>query len=179
MEAYTTIIVAVIVALSTLGATFFSNQASAKKFEKELEKARATESRQRRWEVRSKPLLKLREELAVMASELDTLIVTTQEYIRHTSVEDSGGIAAQRIYDKWGKYKNSGDFLKTIHLQYDTDLIKAIDDVQNDYLLLFEYVLDYKSLKPGELKTFREISEKINEKTPLVQELINKKLEDL
>ena len=41
---------------------------SDNRFEKELKRAREAESRQRRWEVRSVPLLKAREELALIAT---------------------------------------------------------------------------------------------------------------
>ena len=46
-------------------------------------------------------------------------------------------------------------------------------------MLLFEYALDYKDLKPDELKTFREISRNTKNKIPEVQEAINKILEEL
>jgi len=180
VETWTTIIVALIVALSTLGAAFLGNKASEKRFEKELERAKKAESSQRRWEVRNKPLRKLSDELAIMASELDVLIATGQAQSKHNFTEGSKrDIAAQKIYDKWEKYRTSGDFLKTLHLQYDVELLEAVDAIKMQYLLLFEYALEYKQLKPDERKTFMETSEEINKKIPSTQDLINKRLEEL
>ena len=56
MEAWITVAVAFIVALSTLGATFIQNRHSAKRFERELERAREADYHQRRWEVRGEPI---------------------------------------------------------------------------------------------------------------------------
>lgn len=68
METWTTVWVALIVALSTLGATYLQNRQSNKRFEKELEQTREENRRKRRWEVRSVPLLKLRGQLGVMVT---------------------------------------------------------------------------------------------------------------
>jgi len=180
MEDWTTIIVAFIVALSTLGATFIQSCHSNKRFKIELGRAIDVEARNRRWEVRSKPLLELREELAIMASELDILIATGQEQSNQNFTEDSDrDIVVQQIYNKWEKYRTSGDFLKTLHLQYDEELLKAIDTIKREYLLLFEYALEFKQLKSDERKVFWGLSEKINRSTPSAQELINKRLEEL
>jgi len=148
--------------------------------EKQLQQQRKLDSHQWRRKVRSEPLLKLRDELALIASELDTLIAAGQAQSRQNHTEGSeNDIAIQQIYDKWEKYRTSGDFLKTLHLQYDAELLEAIDAIKRKYLLLFEYALEYQQLEADERRTFRELSEKISNTIPSVQELINKRLEEL
>jgi hypothetical protein len=58
MEAWVTVIVAFIVAASTLGATFLQNRHSSKRFERELKQQREIDYRQWKRNVRSEPLLK-------------------------------------------------------------------------------------------------------------------------
>lgn len=147
---------------------------------KQLKQQREADSRQWRRNIRSEPLLKLRDDLAIMASELDILIATSQAQSQQQFAKDSDKyIKLQQIYDKWEKYRTSGDFLKTLHLQYDVDLLKAVNTIKGDYLLLFEYALDYGQLKKDERKSFRELSEKISKAMPFAQEQICKRLEGL
>ncbi len=53
------------------------------RFEKELARAREENQQKRRWEVRSEPLLKLRTELAQMASKLDKLARSAHQLHTH------------------------------------------------------------------------------------------------
>jgi hypothetical protein len=170
----------IIIAFATFFTTKYQVSHSGIRFEKELNRQREIDARNRRWEVRSEPLLKLRDELAIMASELDILVATGQAQNKQNFTEGSErDIAAQKIYDKWEEYRTSGDFLKTLHLQCDVELLKAIDDIKSKYLSLFEYAIEYKQLEPDERISFRALRAEINNDIPLVQELINKRLEGL
>ena len=163
----TTIAIAIIVALSTLGATCLQNWWSNKRFQQRLDREKAIESQRRRREVRSEPLLKLRAELANMATKLHTLVANTQEKKQQQALED--------LRD----YMTSEDFLQASYLQYDKKLLKMVEGIQNKYLLLFEYALDFKDLKADERKSFRQIFQEVKARIPEVQELINKRLEEL
>jgi len=164
-------------ALSSL-LTFFITKMqvrhSDKRLEKELERAREADERQRRWEVRSKPLLKLRDELALMATKLQKLIINNMNQSVIINEKET-----QQVFEDWNNYMTSGEFLPTLYLQYDEELKKQFEGIEGDYLLLFEYALGYKNLKREELSTFREISQSIKNKILDAQELINKRLEEL
>ena len=164
-------------ALSSL-LTFFITKMqvrhSDKRLEKELERAREADYRQRRWEVRSESLLKLRAELALMATKLQKLIINTKNQSVLINKKET-----QQVFEDWNNYMTSGEFLPTLYLQYDEEFKKQFEGIEGDYLLLFEYALGYKNLKREELSTFREISQSIKNKILDAQELINKRLEEL
>jgi len=102
-----------------------------------------------------------------MATKLHTLVANTQEKKQQQALED--------LRD----YMTSEDFLQASYLQYDKKLLKMVEGIQNKYLLLFEYALDFKDLKADERKSFRQIFQEVKARIPEVQELINKRLEEL
>jgi len=163
-------------ALLTFFITKMQVRHSDTRLEKELERDRDADYHQRRWEVRGKPLLKLRDALAIMTTRLHTLVTNTQLPPNQSLITEK---EQQRALEDWRDYMTSGEFLLTLYLQYDEELKKRVEEIEGDYLLLFEYALDYKNLKTEELKAFREISRNIKNKIPEVQELINKRLEEL
>jgi len=166
-------------AISALSALFVTKKQikhSDRRFEKELERQREIDSHQWRRTVRSEPLLELRDKLAVMATKLHTLVTNTQLPRNQSAITDK---EQQQALEDWRDYMTSGEFLQTLHLQYDEELKKRVEEIEGDYMLLFEYALDYKNLKSAELGTFREISQSIKSKIPKVHELINKRLEEL
>jgi len=170
----------IIIALSTFFVTKMQVRHSDKRFEKELEKAREVDYRERRREVRGEPLLKLRDALAIMATKLNMLVIVTQMQHNQSDITEEGeNKELQWVVDDWKNYGTSGDFLQTLNLQYDAELLKLVEEIQGDYLLLFEYALDYKHLRAEELKEFRELFQKIKTSIPEVQSLINKRLEEL
>lgn len=105
MEAWITVAVALIVALSTLGATFIQNRHSDKRSEKELERAREVDKRERRWEVYGKPLRGLKTELTSMASKLDRLVKTA--YHSYGMATEQAKEEFERAQSDWYKYISS------------------------------------------------------------------------
>ena len=180
MDAWLTVAVALIVAFSTLGATWLQNRQSNKRFEKELQKAKDDAQRQRSWEVRSEPLLELRDELAVMATKLKKLVIDTraQHYRSNITEEENNKELAHAVEDLKGYLVNE-DFLQAINLQYDAELLQVVDNIISSYCVLFEYAQDYKSLKLDLLKEFRNRSKETETKTREAQEAIYKRLENL
>jgi len=180
MEAWTTVIVALIVALSTLGATFIQGWRSNRRFKIELGRAIDVDIRKRRWEVRSFPLLKLRDELANMACKYEKLVDAAKKLSRSPDIthEEEGKILAE-IIDEDTIYMTSGNLQQILNIQYDTEIITQVNNIRNTYLLLMEYGLKYHSLRETELKVFRDTSLTIETRIPEVQELINKRLEEL
>jgi len=147
---------------------------------RQLKQRNEIDSRQWQRKVRSEPLLKLRHELAQMATKLKMLVIDTRgQHYRSDITGEEKSKELERAVEDLKVYGTSGDFLLTLNLQYDTELIKLVENIEGSYMLLFEYALDYKDLKPDELKTFREISRNTKNKIPEVQEAINKILEEL
>ncbi len=164
---WTTVLVALIVALSTLGATFIGNRLSSKRFEMELTRQREVDKRQRKWIVRSEPLLKLRDELAVMATKQNRMII---------AVEEDDEKKLQEALDDWNNYEASGSGLYTLLKQYDTELYSQVWEIYENYIEHFKH---YKELKGAEReKAERSLGETWH-KVIGVQELINKRLEEL
>ena len=134
------------------------------------------DSQQWKRKVRSEPLLKFRDDLANIATKLHILVTKTQfQTGQLVATEDE----QKRALQEWRDYMTSGVFFPTLYIQYDTELIKRFEQIENTFMLLFEYALDFQKLKREELKGFREISQKINDIITEVQEMINKRLEAL
>jgi len=154
---------------------------SNRRFEKELEQIREENRRKRRWEVRGEPLLKLRAALALMATKLQILVTTTTQlqHNRSDSTEEEVNKEPQRAVDAYTEYMTSGDFLSPLYIQYDEELLELVKEIENGYLLSFDYALQFKQLKPEENREFRHTLQNTKDKIPKVQEVINKRLEEL
>lgn len=170
----------IVIVLSTYFTAKYQLIQSNKRFEKEQQIAIEKEQKQRRREVRSEPLLKLRGALSQMTTRLHKLVTDTQ--FSHNQSDISENIEnkeSHKALDDYKDYMTSVDFLPTLYLQYDKELINLLDHIESSYLLLFEYALDYRNLRPELQHDFREMSLKIKNEIAEVQELINKRLEEL
>ncbi len=168
-------------ALLTFFITKMQVSHSDKRLTKQLESAREADYRQRRREVRSEPLLKLKVQLAIMAAKQERMVDATRSWYGPigTAQKEETKKELQEAVDDWRDYGRKGDFLQTLFLQYDPELRELVERIASKYLLLREYALDYKNLRPEQLKEFRELSQEIKNRIPEVQELINKRLEEL
>ncbi len=151
-----------------------------KRFEGELAKAREEAQRQRRWEVRSEPLLKLRTELAVMATKLEKLAKRGNTFSPIKTREQTEEVLKQAVND-WNNYLE-GDYLeKVLYSQSDAEIVNRVREIRNEYLDTYDLVVtDRKGLSQTEFgKAARAAEEKTRPKVAEVQELINKRLEKL
>jgi len=170
METLTTVAIALIVALSTLSATFIQNRYSSKRFEKELKRAREVDDRQRRREVESEPLLKLRNELARMATKRDRLLASrdrAQASARKQHIdmtEEEAKRELQEAENDWNAYRSSENLPQILFLQYDTELRNKVEEIRRDSWF------DIHA---------REVRERNKARVIEVQSLINKLLEEL
>ncbi len=197
MEIWATVAIAFIVALSTLGATIIQNRHSAKRFEKEFERAIVTDHRQRRREVRSEPLLKLRNELAHMATKQDKLVTASSTYLDLFGSSDreeikEKGKELRDARNDWNTYLASGILKQILFLQYDEEVVSKVEEILKDYdkaYVFFEnywdrdldevFDNDLWKLRETELGEQRKVFERNRNKIIEVQELINKRLEEL
>jgi len=147
---------------------------------RQLEQQKEINAIEWRRKVRSEPLFSLRNELASMATKLKTLVIDTrgQHYRSHITEDEKNKELEQAVGDL-KVYLANGDFLQTLNLQYDVELLKSVEEIKSKYLVLFECALDYKRLRLNLRTEFNKLSQEIETKIPEVQELINKRLEDL
>ena len=157
-------------ALLTFFITKMQVNHSDKRFEKEHERAVVMYHRERRREVRGEPLLKLRAELARMA--------TTQNLVLSAA---RGGSADQlkKALDDWNNYRASGNLSQTLFLQYDVELFNKVNEIQEKYLAHYENIMQCNDLNEAEREEAVRPLEKIWPKVVEVQSLINKELEEL
>ena len=148
---------------------------------KQLEQQRELDTRQWRREFRGKPLLKLREELAKMANKQDKLVAAASR--QHTRIGGGTGEEAKKelqdAADDWNVYLTSGDFAQALLMQYDTNLVNQAKEIREDYQRSFFYHLYYQQMDEEKLSEAMKIIEKNLNKIVEVQELINKRLEEL
>jgi hypothetical protein len=178
MELWVTVVVAVIVALSTLGATLLQNRFSSKRFEKELERQREIDSHQWRRKVKSEPLIQLRKELTIMAYKYRNSIRNIHKC--SPKFDDRRPTPEQIVILKeMDDYAVSEKFLQAVYVQHDTDLITAVEQLRDSFIELSESASLYDRLPAEERDEHEELFEKIEKQIPEVQELINKRLEEL
>ena len=171
---------------------------SGKRLERQLEAQRETDSKERRWQVRSQPLLELRAELARMAFKQHRLAeVSHQQYTvgrlyawsKNNIMEEQLQQALQKAVSNWEIYEDSGDLQRALFMQYDHELICKVEEILNLYQSVYLRVKSRsnawvpRDAQPQSDEAFvSENRSKISEaevKITEVQELINKRLEEL
>jgi len=179
-------IVALVLGTSAVSAllTFFITKMqvshSDKRFEKELERAREVDKRKRRWEVGSKPLLKLRDALANMAVKQDKVVRSAHKlHARLGMTEEEAEKQLQESADDINAYIASGEFMLTLFMQDDKEIIDKIEKIIKDYRLSFFYGVNFKDYKGTELSEAMKVFERNKARIMEVQSLINKRLEEL
>jgi len=170
----------IIIALATFFATKIQIAHSDKRLEKELERSKEVDYRQRRWVVRSEPLLKLRNELARMAFKQDRTVASAHKL--HTNLdmtEDEVNKQLKESADDINAYLASGEFRMTLFMQYDKDLIDKVEEIIKDYRSSYIDAIYHKELKARELGEAMKVLEKNKARIIETQSLINKRLEEL
>lgn len=179
MEPWITVLVAVIVALSTLGATWLQNKHSRKRFEKELEQQREMDSRQWRRKVRSEPLLELRTELANMASKLDKFVKLA--YHSHGMATEQVKEEFERAKNDWDSYLASDHLSQALFILDDQEIIDLVKKARDEYLDSYDELTFYREeLTAVEIGQYaRAPEEKIRSEIINIQALIYERLKEL
>ena len=163
---------------------------SDKRFEKELERAREIDFKERRREVRSQPLLKLKGELALMASKQDVLARAAHAlhiYRGNTAVDiDIFKVIVKQVVEAaedLSKYNREGELHRTLFLLDDAELVDRVEQVSTDYSQLFQkamkWIQDSKEPDIEELKGAIDSLERNKTRIIDIQLLINKRLEEM
>jgi len=153
---------------------------SDKRLEKELARAREENQQKRRWEVRGQPLLELRAELARMGNKQDKLVSAAhRQLVVIGGTEEERKKELQGAVDDWNDYMASGDYGQTLFMQYDIELINKAVEILKDYQESYFSAVYYKQASAEELKKSMKVFERNKVRIIEVQELINKRLEEL
>ena len=167
-------------ALLTFCITKMQVRHSDQRLEKELQRQREAASKQRRWEVRSVPLLKLREELAYMAAIQNEVVGAARR--EHDSIGDAKQQAWTRLkeaMDDWDAYRTKGNLLKSKFLQYDKELFTKVTDITENYIKAYESISKAEELEIAKVENAARDAKQVWPKVIEIQELINKRLEEL
>ena len=167
-------------ALLTFFITKMQVSYSDRRLEKQLGIAREADHRQRRRDVRSESLLKLRAELARMATKQDRLVASAHKlHTRFGMTEEEAKKELQENVDDINTYLASGEYMQTLFIQDDTELINKVDEIIRDYRHSYIDAMYYKDLKATELGEAMKVFERNKTRIIEVQSLINKRLEEL
>ncbi len=167
-------------ALLTFFITKMQVRHSDKRLEKELERAREADYHQRRWEVRGKPLLKLRDELAIMAVKLEDLVASAQRtHTRFGGTQEEVEKKLHKAVDDWNAYLANGGMAQTLFIQYDTELVNRVEEIRKDYQQAYFHNLNFRDSNAEDMKKAFNIFEKNKARIIEAQALINRKLEEL
>jgi hypothetical protein len=174
-------IIAVATFLTTYLTTRMQIKNSATQFEKEFEKTIVTYQRERRREVRSEPLQKLRNELAIMVTKAEILAKAGHTYTASMKTKEQTQEILNKAIDDWERYVSSGDFKKILYLQSDDELVKLIKEILFEYLDIYDEVVTFEhdSTQIERFRAMRRAEQEVSPKVVQAQELINKRLEEL
>jgi hypothetical protein len=153
---------------------------SDQRFEKELDRQRQIDSQQWRRNTRSEPLTKLRDELANMAVKLDVLVACAQRtHTRIGGTQEEVEEKLRKAIDDWNSYLANGGIAKVLFVQYDKELVDLIEKIRKDYQQAYFDNINFKDATAENMKEAFDIFEKNKTRIIEVQELINKRLEEL
>lgn len=152
METWATVVIVLasnaIIAGVSLLATRKQIKHSEERFKMEFEAEKEADKRKRQREVRDEPLVKLRDELARMAEKLRTAIdLATQVTDEVTQDSDKTIKDLDRAVKEWDDYIKSGDFWRTLNMQYDDDIKGEAHDIFWDYQSTFKSIKKAWSLE--------------------------------
>ena len=170
-------------AISSLSALFVTKKQikhSDKRLEKQLQREREADDRQRRWVVESEPLLKLRDELAIMATKLEKLAKRGKSFTPIKTGEQEEEALKQALND-WDDYVKGEHLEKVLYSQFDIEILNRVREIRNEYLDIYSTTVTFKEgLSAREFgEAARAAEEKLRPKVAEVQELINKRLKEL
>ena len=155
---------------------------SDKRFAKEMEAKREADEHNRRWVVRSQPLLRLREELAIMAERFEDMVDLATQVAGGVSLSSKkASDDLNKAVETWDKYFQSGKFFQAVHMQYNYELKREANQILLDYESAFKGIWPFlngggEDEKINEAKdVIRKNAKKITE----VQSKINEVLEEL
>ena len=182
METWATVTI-VLVSYSIIAASSYlvgrlqANSAD-KRLEMQLKSQRETDRTERRREVRSEPLLKLRAELARMAAMHRNLIRINLEFAGRGNRKGEEA-EVQRAVEAWQKHVDSGEWEQVLFALDDTELIDMASEVRNDYIESWIAAEHWEDLDLSEKGRVRHALEANNPKLARIQSLINQRLEEL
>jgi len=155
-----------------------SSESQKLEMQKEVEAKKDRTNRRR--EVRSEPLLRLRTALAVMAAKQERF--TGYASMKHTNMSgvpaDKIGVLLEQARDSLNAYVESGEWSQCVFMLDDATLVDKAKEIINDYryanFIHFNFQ-DFRKELPDAMKVFDKNVKRVAE----LQELINKRLEEL
>jgi hypothetical protein len=149
---------------------------------RQLEQQKELNKREWLRKVRSDPLLKLRSELASMASKLDKLAKSAHSlsFVSNRPEEQQTQQALNEAVLEWDTYIHGNDLEQALKTVDNAQVKQLIRDIRTEYLVAFDYGAYYRDeLTAKELgEKSREIESKIDDRVTQAQALINKILEE-
>jgi hypothetical protein len=147
---------------------------------KQLKQQKELDSRHWKRKVRGSPLLRLRSEVATMATEQHKLVAFVYRYRQHERIGISEEEAKKKLLeasDDCNNYLESGNFARALFTQFDTELKNKAEEILKNSQKALVNAMNYTSQEA--LKESLDLIEGNADKITEVQELISKKLEEL
>jgi len=155
---------------------------SDKRFAKELEAKREADAHNRKWVVRSEPLLRLRKELAIMAERFEDMVDLATQVAGGVSISSkktSDGL--DKAVKAWDNYFQSGEFYQAVHMQYNSELKREAHQILLDYASAYIGIAPFLNGGGGDEKISeaKAVIQRNADKISKVQSKINELLEEL
>ena len=148
---------------------------------KQLKQQREIDSRQWRRNVRSEPLLKLRDELAcasIKESEV-TGAAYAQHLLKSVKSKEELNTRLERAIRNRDNYLKSGILRQILYTQTDQELINRVNEIIEDYQSSYFTAKHYTQFVEKDREEGKAVFKRNEARIIEVQELINKRLEKL
>ena len=187
MEAWATVVIVLVSNAIIGGVSVFTMRKqlknSAEQFKVQLDAQREADKRERRREIRSEPLLKLRSELARMAAKGEKVASMVMGMPISTESKDPPEKFKEAMGD-WNTYMGGGEFQQVLFMQYDFVIVNKVNAIKLEYENARHYLREYWNSwgdadKEKESEEALNVVERNRSKIAEVQSEINKLLEEL
>jgi len=157
---------------------------SEDQLEKRMQAQREADQHNRMWEVRNRPLLEMRAELARMAEKFEKIVgyATQVKVIDGVPLEsDENFKNVEKAVDEWNAYIDSGDFYRVEHMQYEHEIKAEAHRILSDYKEAFFGVVEFWSVesKEEEISKAKDAIKGNAKRVSTLQSRINELLEKL
>ncbi|MCJ7631914.1 hypothetical protein MUP77_05895 [Candidatus Bathyarchaeota archaeon] len=188
METWATVVIVLGTNLITNLLTWFLTNRqlthSNKQLEMQLKSQREVEQHKKKWEVRSRPLLELREKLATMTEKLEKIVnsATQVEVVDGVPMQSDPNLKdVRKALEDWSAYFESGEFYRVEHMQYEYELKiethRILRDYQEAYFGVFAFWRGESTDK--EIRKAESAIKRNARRVSTLQSKINELLEEL
>jgi len=133
-------------------------------------------------ELRSEPLIKLKNELATVAAKYDNVLAAYSQLVNGSIPVEQAGKSLVQNSEDFLNYARISEWKQTLFLIYDSDIKTEVDKVLEDYRKSTDTLLSTKQIDSSNKTVWQEalkVAGRNNTRIEQIQSMLDKKLGEL